>query len=143
MNLIFIAAATDDVIRAIDIESGEVLWRDTLPAGGQATPIIYSVDGRQYLTLMAGGHHFMETAIGDHVITWALPETRYTFGDGSSIWERKHYVDVKNPDGRYYVVVHVSDVGKNNLSLCYEDYVTIFGDMYDDMYTTPVLGGGR
>ncbi len=72
-GLIFIAAATDDLIRAIDIRTGRVVWEDTLPAGGQATPMTYESRGRQYLVLMAGGHHFMETPIGDHVIAWALP----------------------------------------------------------------------
>jgi quinoprotein glucose dehydrogenase len=75
-GLIFIAAATDDLIRAIDIETGEVLWSDVLPAGGQATPMTYEADGRQYLLIMAGGHHFMETTIGDHVIAYALPSTQ-------------------------------------------------------------------
>lgn len=56
-GLVFIAAATDDLIRTIDIETGEVLWEDALPAGGQATPITYSFDGRQYLVILAGGHH--------------------------------------------------------------------------------------
>lgn len=73
-GLVFIAAATDDLIRAIDIETGEVLWEDTLPAGGQATPITYEANGRQFIAFMAGGHHFMETPIGDYVIAWALPE---------------------------------------------------------------------
>ncbi len=73
-GLIFIAAATDDLIRAIDIETGETVWSDVLPAGGQAGPMVYEQDGRQYLVLMAGGHHFMETPAGDHVIAWALPK---------------------------------------------------------------------
>ncbi len=72
-GLIFIAATTDDLIRAIDIETGEVLWEDTLPAGGQATPMTYEHNGRQYIAFMAGGHHFMETPIGDYVLAWALP----------------------------------------------------------------------
>jgi hypothetical protein len=38
-GLIFIAAATDDLIKAIDIKTGEILWSDVLPAGGQATPV--------------------------------------------------------------------------------------------------------
>ncbi|MDO8863424.1 membrane-bound PQQ-dependent dehydrogenase, glucose/quinate/shikimate family [Haliea sp. E1-2-M8] len=75
-GLVFIAAATDDLLIAIDIETGETVWREKLPAGGQATPITYEVDGHQYLTMMAGGHHFMETPVGDHVITWALPTPR-------------------------------------------------------------------
>lgn len=73
-GLIFIAAATDDLIRAVDIETGKTLWQDVLPAGGQANPIVYEQDGRQYLVIMAGGHHFMETPNGDYVIAYALPE---------------------------------------------------------------------
>ena len=75
-GLIFIAAATDDLIRAIDMETGETVWQDALPGGGQATPMTYEVDGRQYLVIMAGGHHFMETPVNDDLIAYALPEDR-------------------------------------------------------------------
>ncbi|NKF20980.1 membrane-bound PQQ-dependent dehydrogenase, glucose/quinate/shikimate family [Solimonas marina] len=74
-GLIFISAATDDMIRAIDIKSGKTLWQAPLPAGGQANPMVYSIDGREYLVIVAGGHHFMETPAGDYVIAYALPET--------------------------------------------------------------------
>jgi quinoprotein glucose dehydrogenase len=60
-GLVFIAAATDNLIRAIDVETGATLWQDLLPAGGQANPMVYEVGGRQYLVIMAGGHHFMGT----------------------------------------------------------------------------------
>ena len=73
-GLVFIAAATDNLIRAIDIDTGETLWQDVLPAGGQANPMVYAIDGREYLVIMAGGHHFMETPIGDYVIAYALPQ---------------------------------------------------------------------
>ena len=72
-GLIFIAAATDNLIRAIDIETGETVWSDVLPAGGQANPMMYEANGRQYLVIMTGGHHFMETPPGDQVIAYALP----------------------------------------------------------------------
>ncbi|WP_295938419.1 PQQ-binding-like beta-propeller repeat protein [uncultured Xanthomonas sp.] len=72
-GLIFIAAATDDLIRAIDLASGKTLWQAKLPAGGQATPMVYAVDGREYLVIVAAGHHFMETKRGDYVIAYALP----------------------------------------------------------------------
>jgi quinoprotein glucose dehydrogenase len=72
-GLIFIAATTDNLIRAIDIETGKTVWEDKLPAGGQATPMTYEVRGRQYLVIMAGGHHFMETPIGDELIAYAIP----------------------------------------------------------------------
>jgi len=72
-GLIFIAAATDNLIRAIDLRTGKTVWKDVLPAGGQATPMTYSVGGKQYVVIYAGGHHFMETPVGDEVIAYALP----------------------------------------------------------------------
>lgn len=75
-GLIFIAAATDDLIRAIDISTGKTVWQAKLPAGGQATPITYEAGGRQFVAIMTGGHHFMETPIGDQVIVWSLPARR-------------------------------------------------------------------
>jgi quinoprotein glucose dehydrogenase len=72
-NLIFVAAATDGLIRAIDINTGKTVWSDVLPGGGQATPMTYEIGGRQYLVIAPGGHHFMETPISDEVIAYALP----------------------------------------------------------------------
>lgn len=74
-GLIFIAAATDDLIRAIDIKTGKTVWTDKLPAGGQATPMVYEQGGREYLVIMAAGHHFMETPAGDSLIAYALPQS--------------------------------------------------------------------
>ncbi len=74
-NLIFIAAATDGLIRAIDINSGETVWQDVLPTSAQANPMVYEQDGKEYLVIMAGGHHFMETPVGDYVIAYALPDS--------------------------------------------------------------------
>ncbi|MFC0204013.1 membrane-bound PQQ-dependent dehydrogenase, glucose/quinate/shikimate family [Novosphingobium soli] len=72
-GLVFVAATTDNLIRAIDLRTGKTLWSDVLPAGGQATPMTYSVNGKQYLVIVPGGHHFMETPIGDEVVAYALP----------------------------------------------------------------------
>jgi quinoprotein glucose dehydrogenase len=71
-GLIFVAATTDNLIRAIDLKTGKTVWQDVLPAGGQATPMTYEVGGRQYVVIMAGGHHFMETPIGDALVAYAL-----------------------------------------------------------------------
>ncbi|HTM82655.1 membrane-bound PQQ-dependent dehydrogenase, glucose/quinate/shikimate family [Asticcacaulis sp.] len=75
-GLIFIAATTDNQFRAIDIRTGKTLWQATLPAGGQANPMIYEQNGRQYVVIMAGGHHFMKTPEGDYLIAYALPEKK-------------------------------------------------------------------
>ncbi|WP_316356041.1 membrane-bound PQQ-dependent dehydrogenase, glucose/quinate/shikimate family [Devosia sp.] len=73
-GLIFVAATTDNLIHAIDVETGETVWTDTLPGGGQANPIVYEADGRQFVVIAPGGHHFMETPVSDAVIAYALPE---------------------------------------------------------------------
>jgi quinoprotein glucose dehydrogenase len=72
-NVIFVAATTDDRFRAIDLATGKVLFEDALPGGGQATPMTYEANGRQYVVIMAGGHHFMETPISDALVAYALP----------------------------------------------------------------------
>ncbi len=73
-GLVFVAAAMDSVLRAFDVETGEELWSDRLPAGGNATPMTYlGPDGRQYVVLAAGGHGKLGTRRGDHVLAWALP----------------------------------------------------------------------
>ncbi|AQS88946.1 D-sorbitol dehydrogenase subunit SldA [Neoasaia chiangmaiensis NBRC 101099] len=72
-GLVFVAAATDNQIRAIDVKTGKVVWSDVLPGGGQATPMTYEVNGKQYLAIMAGGHHFMMTPVSDDLVVYALP----------------------------------------------------------------------
>ncbi len=73
-DLIFIGAAMDDYLRALDVETGKELWKGRLPAGGQATPMTYVWKGRQYVVIAAGGHGKSGTRIGDHVVAFALPE---------------------------------------------------------------------
>jgi quinoprotein glucose dehydrogenase len=73
-GLVFVGAAMDGYLRAFDIETGEELWRDRLPAGGNATPMTYTAkDGRQYVVIAAGGHGKLGTRRGDHVVAYALP----------------------------------------------------------------------
>ncbi|MDM9627831.1 membrane-bound PQQ-dependent dehydrogenase, glucose/quinate/shikimate family [Rhizobium sp. S152] len=73
-GLVFVAAATDNLIRAIDIKSGKTVWSDVLPGGGQASPIVYQQNGKEYLLIMAGGHHFMMTPPSDELIAYALSD---------------------------------------------------------------------
>ncbi len=73
-GLVFIAAAQDDVIRAFNLESGEIVWQASLPAGGQATPMTYLAGGRQFIVIAAGGHGTLGTTFGDHVVAFALPK---------------------------------------------------------------------
>jgi quinoprotein glucose dehydrogenase len=71
-GVIFIAASLDDRLRAFDTDSGKLLWTANLPAGGQATPMTYAIDGRQYLVIAAGGYKDQSTR-GDYLIAYTLP----------------------------------------------------------------------
>jgi len=69
----FIGAALDRFLRGFDTQTGELVWEVRLPAGAQANPMSYEIDGRQYIVAAVGGHDRMETRLGDSVIAWALP----------------------------------------------------------------------
>jgi quinoprotein glucose dehydrogenase len=73
-GLVFVGAAADDYLRAFDIGTGRELWKGRLPAGGQATPMTYVLDGRQYVVIAAGGHAGLGTTRGDSLVAFALPK---------------------------------------------------------------------
>jgi quinoprotein glucose dehydrogenase len=71
----FISGTLDYFVRGYDVSTGEQLWEDRLPAGGQSTPMSYTGrDGRQYILVSAGGHGSLGTKRGDSVIAYALPQ---------------------------------------------------------------------
>jgi quinoprotein glucose dehydrogenase len=72
-GLVFIGATRDNFFRAFHSETGEELWKSELPAGGQATPMAYQFNGKQYVVIAAGGHGRLPTKRGDHVVAFALP----------------------------------------------------------------------
>ena len=69
----FIAAATDDKLRAFNAATGKELWQAPLPAGGQATPMTYVWKHRQYVVIAAGGHAKSGSKRGQSVVAFALP----------------------------------------------------------------------
>ncbi|HET8648400.1 MAG TPA: PQQ-binding-like beta-propeller repeat protein [Gemmatimonadales bacterium] len=79
-GLTFIGAAIDRSLRAFDTETGAELWRGQLPAGARATPMTYSIDGKQYVVICAGGGN--EWGRGDYVVAFALPSSDSTAGVG-------------------------------------------------------------
>lgn len=77
-GLVFIGASADAYLRAFDIKTGEKLWQDRLPGGGQATPMSYLSEksGRQFVVIAAGGHTHLGTKLSDAVVAYALPARR-------------------------------------------------------------------
>ena len=72
-GLVFMAGTMDVTFRAFDIETGRELWSADLPGGGKATPMTYrGLDGRQYVTIAAGGDGETWKA-SDAIVTFAIP----------------------------------------------------------------------
>jgi quinoprotein glucose dehydrogenase len=61
-GLVFTSATIDPYLRAFDSDSGKELWKTELPAGGQATPMTYVIDDKQYVVIAAGGHGKLRTS---------------------------------------------------------------------------------
>ena len=73
-GLIFVAATTrEQKLRAFDVDSGRELWSGDLPASAQSTPMTFSVGGKQYIVVCAGGHGKAGSKMGDSVVAFALP----------------------------------------------------------------------
>ena len=64
----------DEMFRAFDVSTGEILWEYKLPFGAYAVPSIYEVEGRQYVVIAAGGANRLGTPAGDAYVAFALPE---------------------------------------------------------------------
>lgn len=74
-GLVFIAATNfDKKLRAFDKATGKLLWEATLPFSANATPITYTVAGKQYVVIYAsGGKDKRGTPTGGVYVAFALP----------------------------------------------------------------------
>jgi quinoprotein glucose dehydrogenase len=72
-GLVFIGASMDSRVRAIDVKSGEVLWKHVVAAPAVGSPAIYQYKGKQYVAFVAGGDGNLTPKLGDEVIAFALP----------------------------------------------------------------------
>ncbi|MEQ6120434.1 PQQ-binding-like beta-propeller repeat protein [Reichenbachiella sp. MALMAid0571] len=72
-GVVFIGASRDAKFRAIDKDTGKILWEYQLPVGGYATPATYEIEGVQYVVIAAGGGGMQGTESGDYYIAFRLP----------------------------------------------------------------------
>jgi quinoprotein glucose dehydrogenase len=78
-GLVFIGATKDRKFRALDKDTGKILWETQLEAGGNATPSSYEARGKQYVVIAAGGGfgnrapERQDTVAGDAFVAYALP----------------------------------------------------------------------
>jgi quinate dehydrogenase (quinone) len=73
-GLVFFSATSDYYLRALDVQTGEVVWKSPLPVGGGSTPLVFTSpeDGREYVVVTAGGSRAAPDH-GDSIIAYALP----------------------------------------------------------------------
>jgi len=76
-GLLFIGATIyDRKFRAFDSANGKLLWETVLPYAGTATPISYSVGGRQYVVIATSGARNRKGPQGAAYVAFALPKGR-------------------------------------------------------------------
>jgi quinoprotein glucose dehydrogenase len=74
-GLIFMGATADERFRALDLDTGEILWEVRTPTASMATPMTYEIDGRQYVVVASGGHMWLYgRKVDDYLVAYALPE---------------------------------------------------------------------
>jgi PQQ-dependent dehydrogenase (methanol/ethanol family) len=58
---------------ALDASTGKKLWFNSTPAGVNAPPISYTLEGRQYIAAAVGGNKLFGFKRGQTIRAWALP----------------------------------------------------------------------
>ncbi|MDR3474031.1 MAG: PQQ-binding-like beta-propeller repeat protein [Devosia sp.] len=72
-GVIFIGASMDSRVRAIDLKSGQELWKGQVDAPAVAEPAVYTYKGKEYVLFAAGGNSILEPKVGDQLVAFALP----------------------------------------------------------------------
>ena len=54
-GVIFATGTADKFAYALDSENGEILWTYEMEAAGSAPPILFNIDGKQYVSFVSTG----------------------------------------------------------------------------------------
>ena len=75
-GLVFTGISNEHAFRAFDLQTGDELWKASLPTAANALPITYQLEesGRQFVVIAAGGHWSGGSPPGDYLISYALPD---------------------------------------------------------------------
>jgi quinohemoprotein ethanol dehydrogenase len=109
---------------ALDVKTGEELWRFQTGFGADAPPVIYEVDGEQYVAIATGGNVTQGSAYGDTVWAFSLngqvaplwpPPPPATMAGPLWIWSRWPAVDMASkPIATGVTTVRVGEMGDDN-----------------------------
>jgi quinohemoprotein ethanol dehydrogenase len=100
-------------IQARDAKTGELLWQFQTGFGAEATPMVYEVDGDQYVAIAAGGNQGVGSANGDAVWAFSLK------GQLNPLWPPPPPATVAGPTGPIAEGVDTVKIGDNNIEFGY------------------------
>lgn len=72
-GVVFAGGSMDARVRAIDLKSGDVLWKAQVDAPAVANPATYVYKARQYVVFVVGGNAILKPQVSDQVVAYALP----------------------------------------------------------------------
>src|SRR6478736_2700697 len=98
---------------ALDAKSGKELFRFQTGFGADAPPVVYEVDGEQYITIATGGNQLQGSSYGDAIWTFSLK------GQLSPLWPPPPPRTVAGPIGPIAVGVDAIKIGAGNTEYSY------------------------
>jgi len=73
-GVVFIGAAMDARVRALDAATGEELWSDLVAAPSVSNPAVFTHEGVDYAVFAAGGNPILADGVADQVVAYRLAE---------------------------------------------------------------------
>ena len=74
-GIVFTTGTADGYVYALNSKNGKILWQYKMNAAGSCPPILYEVDGKQYLSIISTGGYYAEYKNKDSTIyTFAIDE---------------------------------------------------------------------
>jgi len=100
-------------IQARDAKTGELLWQFQTGFGAEATPMVFEVDGDEYVAIAAGGNQGVGSANGDAIWAFSLK------GQVNPLWPPPQPAAVAGPTGPVAEGVDTVKIGDNNVEYRY------------------------
>jgi alcohol dehydrogenase (cytochrome c) len=97
----------------LDAKSGDVLFKFQTGFGADAPPVVYEIDGQEYISIVTGGNRIQGSATGDAVWTFALN------GNVRPLWPPPPPAQVAGPLGPISAGVSTVKIGDNNTEYSY------------------------
>jgi alcohol dehydrogenase (cytochrome c) len=103
----------DGNLLALDAKTGEELWRFQTGFGADAPPVVYEVDGEQFVAIATGGNQLQGSAYGDAVWVFSLK------GQLGPLWPPPPPQTVAGPVGPIAAGVDAIKIGDLNVEYSY------------------------